>query len=143
MLAIQGRALGRKEPLFPEFSLPLPPECERGGAGVRLRDLIAMVVRHEVDAFDARQSERNVLRALTARQIQAGVHLGKITMGESEVPHVAVDVDSAVATAWQAFEDGLFLVFLDGVEQKKLDAQVHPTPDSRLMFARLAMLAGG
>ena len=143
MLAIQGRTLSRKEPLFPEFTVQLPPEVERGASGITLRALLARIVRNQVEAFDKRQSERRFLRALTERQIQAAVQKGKVDLGASEVPIVAVDVDGAVGTACQAFEDGLFLVFLDEVEQKQLDAQVYPKPDSRLMFVRLSMLVGG
>jgi hypothetical protein len=143
MLAIQGRTLNRKEPLFPEFSVQLPPEVERGASGITLRALLARIVRQQVEAFDARQSERQFLRALTERQIQAAAQKGKVAPGESEVPRVALDLDVAVGTACQAFEDGLFLVFLDELEQKQLDAQVYPKPDSRLMFVRLSMLVGG
>lgn len=143
MLVVQGRSLGRTEPLFPDVSVPLPPDVERGSSGITLRALLACVVRNEVAAFDARQQERSVLRALTGKELAAGLARGKVASGESDVPRVAVDPDAAVATAWQAFEDGLFLVFLDGVEQKQLDAQVWPKAESRLLFVRLALLAGG
>ena len=100
-------------------------------------------MRQEVEAFHARQEERAVLRVLTERDLAAAARRGKVAAGESDVPRVAVDVDAATATAWQAFEDGLYLAFLDGVEKKELDVEVHPRPDSRLVFVRLALLAGG
>lgn len=143
MLVVQGRALGRREPLFQDFGVALPPEVERGSSGITLRSLIARVVRQEVEAFHARQEERAVLRVLTERDLAAAARRGKVAAGESDVPRVAVDVDAATATAWQAFEDGLYLAFLDGVEKKELDVEVHPRPDSRLVFVRLALLAGG
>ncbi|MBK7877050.1 MAG: hypothetical protein IPJ77_15105 [Planctomycetes bacterium] len=143
MLVVQGRSLGRKEPLFPDVSVPLPPDVERGSSGITLRALLARVVQNEVAAFDARQAERSVLRALTGKELAAGVARGKVAAGESDVPRVIVEPDAAVATACQAFEDGLFLVFLDGVEQKALDAQVWPKAESRLLLVRLALLAGG
>ena len=40
-------------------------------------------------------------------------------------------------------EDGLYLVVVDGVEQRSLDSQVFVNPDSRVTFVRLVMLAGG
>jgi hypothetical protein len=43
----------------------------------------------------------------------------------------------------QAFEDGLYLVIVDGNEQRDLDQQVFLQPDSRVAFVRLALLAGG
>ena len=84
-----------------------------------------------------------MFRALTAREIAAGAERGKIESGGSEVPVQPVDEDEAVATACQAFEDGLFLVVIDGQEHRELDRQVFVQPDSRVTFLRLTLLAGG
>jgi hypothetical protein len=135
-------ALGRKKPLFADWSVPLPPNFG-GEGGTTLRNVIEHVVRAEVRAFKERQAERQVFRALTARAIDAGVQRGKVSMGGSEVPLQAVDTEAAVAMAWQAFEDGLYLVVIDEQEQKSLDSHVHLQPDSRIAFIRLTLLAGG
>lgn len=142
-MRVQGLVLGKKAPLFPEFSVSLPPEVERGDSGTTLRALIARIVRREVEAFDERQAERPVVRALTAGRIAMGLEKGRIVTERCDVPAVAVDAESAVATACQAFEDGLYLVFVDDVRQKELDAQVFLAPDSRVTFLRLTLLAGG
>ncbi len=142
MLTISGKALGRKAPLFEDWSIACPPDLGDGGTRT-LRDVIAHVVRTEVAAFRQRQQERLVFRALTQRQIAEAASKGKIEMGGSEVGVQEVDDDDAIATAWQAFEDGLFLVLIDGEEQRTLDAQVYLKPDSRLLFVRLTLLAGG
>jgi hypothetical protein len=141
MLTVTGKALGRKKPLFADWSIPLPPELR--GDGTTLRDIITHLVRREVRAFKDRQEERRVFRALTAREIAAGVEKGKVEMGGSEVPVQAVDEDAAVATALQAFEDGLYLAVIDEQEQKSLDSQVYLQTDSRVTFVRLTLLAGG
>jgi hypothetical protein len=141
-LAISGRAIGAKKPLFADWSIPLPPEF-LGSGGVTLRDLIGRVVRAEVQAFRLRQEERQTFRALTARQIDAGVQRGKIQAGGSEVLPQDVDETEAAAIACQAFEDGLYLVVIDGEDHRDLDRQVHLLPDSRVTFVRLTFLAGG
>jgi hypothetical protein len=141
MLTITGKALGRKRPLFADWSIPLDPEMH--GEGMVLRDVISRIVRAEVTAFKDRQTERQFLRALTAREIQTGADKGKIEMGASEVPVQPVDEDSAVAVALQAFEDGLYLVVIDEQEQRNLDSPVYLQSDSRITFIRLTMLAGG
>lgn len=141
MLTIQGKALGRKKPLFADWSVPFPPNLGDGGS-LTLRDLIARVVRAEVDAFKERQQQRQLLRALTASDIQQGVARGKVDAG-GRAARQAVDEEDAVGVALQAFEDGLYLVVLDDTEQKDLDAQVFLQPDSRVTFLRLTMLAGG
>jgi hypothetical protein len=141
MLTISGKALGRKRPLFADWSIPFPPDLGDGGA-VTLRDLITRVVRAEVEAFRARQQEQKLVRALTAPAIEEGASKGKIDSGGRDSKQ-KVDADEAIGTALQAFEDGIYLVVVDGEEQRDLDRQVFLKPESRIAFVRLAMLAGG
>ena len=47
-----------------------------------------------------------------------------------------------MATALEAFIDGLYLVVIDGLEYRDLDAIVHLEPESRITFLRLTFLAG-
>jgi hypothetical protein len=140
MITISGKALGRKKPLFADWSIPFPPDPGEGG--LTLRDLIDRVVRAEVEAFRQRQEERKLFRALTERQIEQGAAKGKVDMGGRDL-NQKVNADKAVATALEAFEDGLYLVVVDGHEQRALDAQVFLQPDSRVAFVRLTLLAGG
>jgi hypothetical protein len=141
MLTISARALGRKKPLFADWSVRLPPELHDGG--VSLRDVITRIVRQEVAAFRKRQSQRRFMRVLSSRQIDDAAEQGKIAPGDSAMPAREVDDDAAVATALQAFEDGLYLVVIDDQEQRSLDNQVFLNPDSRITFIRLTLLAGG
>ena len=149
-ITISGRALGRKKPLFEDFSVPLPPDMpeDAGGGGLTLRDLIARVVAAEVAAFRKRQERRRLVSVLSPQQIERGVEKGKVDpggpdpAGEGRAQAADVDEEDAVATALQAFEDGLYLVILDGIEHRDLDAQVYLKPDSRLTFIRLTFLAG-
>ena len=137
MLLVQGKALGRKKPLFDEFSVSSPAIGD-----LTLRSLLGHVVRQEVAAFKNRQSERRLLHALTAKQIEEGFAKGKVDSGGSSLDQ-KVDVDAAIAAAIEAFQDGLYLVVLDETELKDLDAPVSLTEASRLTFIRLSLLAGG
>jgi hypothetical protein len=141
MLMVSGKTLGRKTPLFAEYSVE-PPAGVSTGKEITLRDLIEHVVRSEVAAFKDRQAERRILRALTAREIEAGLASGKVHTGGSELDQ-AVDPERAVAAAVEAFADGLYLVVVDDAEVKELDRVVPLTASSRLTFIRLTMLAGG
>ena len=141
MLTVSGKTIGGKKPLFDDFSVPPPDDSHDGGS--TLRDLIKSIVQHEVAAFQQRQTDHQLVRALTAREIDAGVEAGKIDSGGSEVEPQQVDEADAVATALQAFEDGMYLVVIDGQEQRALDQSVYLQPDSRLTFVRLTLLAGG
>ena len=141
MLTISGKAMGRRKPLFDDFGIPLPPHFGEE-SGVTLRDLIDRIVREEVAAFQKRQSDRRLIHCLTAAQIEAGAEKGKVESGESDLQQ-EVDSDCAVATALTAFEDGIYLVVLDGEERRRLDDPVFLREDSRITFIRLALLAGG
>jgi hypothetical protein len=137
MLLVQGKALGRKKPLFDEFSV-FPPAT----GDLTLRTLLGHVVRQEVAAFKNRQAERRLIRALTAKQIDEGMAKGRVDSGGSTL-NQKVDIDAAIATAIEAFQDGLYLVVLDETELKDLDRPITLTAESRLTFIRLSLLAGG
>jgi hypothetical protein len=141
-LTIGGKTIGARRPLFADFSIPFPPEWGDSGR-LTLRDLIGRVVRAEVSAFRQRQEDRQVFRALTARQVEEGAEKGKIEMGGSEVPLQPVDEEDAVAIACQAFEDGLFLVVVDGEDCREIDQEVFVRANSRVTFVRMTLLAGG
>ena len=139
-LVISGRSLGRKpKPLFDDFSIPFPPGV--GDGGLTLRELITRIVIAEVEAFRNRQETRRLTRVMSASQIDEAAAKGKIDAGPSDL-NQKVDEGDAVATALQAFEDGLYLVIIDGNEQRDLDAQVFIQPDSKITFVRLVFLAG-
>ena len=142
MITVSGKVLGRKKPLFADWSIPFPPDLPGDGSAT-LRDLITRIVHAAVDAFRKRQSERQLIRALTEREIEQGVEKGKVDMGGHDDLKQEVDAEAAVGNALQAFEDGIYLVIVDGEEAKDLDRQIHLQPDSRVTFVRLAMLAGG
>lgn len=143
-MIISGKAIGRKKPLFADWSAPLPPDWDDNGDDKpTLRDVIERIVREEVRAFQQRQHDRQILRALTAREIEEAAEKGKVEMGGSEVGIQEVNEDQSVAAAWQAFEDGLYLVVIDDIEHKKLDEPVWLQPDSRITFVRLTLLTGG
>lgn len=140
-LLISGRSLGRRrQKLFDDFSIPFPPEMGDGGS-LTLRELIARIVASEIDAFLQRQEERRLTRVLSRDQLERAASNGKIDFGGKDAD-ASVDLAAAIQTAHQAFEDGLYLVVIDDLEQRDLDAQVYLRPDSRLTFIRLTFLAG-
>jgi hypothetical protein len=142
MIMIEGKALGNRRRLFADWSIPMPPELGGGGGGLTLRDLIERVVRAEVSAFRERREDRRLVHVLSAAEIAEGTARGKVDIGGRELDQ-EVDDDQAVAAAIQAFEDGIYLVAVDGHQVSDLDRAVFLNPDSRVTFIRLALLAGG
>ena len=141
-MVIETRIAGRKARQLDRWSIPTPPPGdESGGGGITLRDLISRIVRQEVNAFERREQSRRLVRVLSNTEIAEGAARGKVDSG-GHAPGRPVDAEVAVGAALQGFEDGLYLVILDGVEQRELEAQVYLSPDSRLVFLRLTFLAG-
>ena len=139
---VETRVLGKTSRPLDDWTIPTPPsEPEDSGDGLTLRALIARIVRAEVQAFEHRERTRRFVRVLSDSEIKHAAARGKVDSG-GRAPTAPVDADSAVGAALQGFEDGLYLVILDGVEQRDLDRQVYLTDESRMVFLRLTFLAG-
>lgn len=132
--------MGKSRPTFTDWELTLPETIET--AKLSLRSLLTHIVFAEVNAFETRQSERRLLRILSPEQIQLGVEQGKVDLGGSELDQ-KVEAQAAVEVALQAFEDGLYFVFIDDNQIEDLNATVALEPASQLLFLRLVPLVGG
>jgi hypothetical protein len=141
-VVVEGKVAGQKRSLFTDWRVNLPPIWEADGDRLKLRDLITSIVAKEVEAFRSRQEARKLDRIMSKAQIESGAARGEISLEARELNQV-VDLDTAVATALQAFIDGLYFVFIDGVQQTDLDREVYLKSESRVTFLRLVALAGG
>lgn len=141
-IIVEAKILGKKKAIVPDWSVPLPPDFDRSKGSITLRDLITRVVQEEVAAFNQRQKDRALVQILTKEEIAHGVESGKVDSGGRDLEQEA-DPHTAIAAAIQAFEDGLYYVFLDGDQQEELDREIYVGPDSRLTFVRLVPLIGG
>jgi hypothetical protein len=141
-ITVEGKMLGQRKPLFSDWWIDLPPEGEDASERLTLRALITRLVREEVRAFGGRQEQRRLTRVLTKTEIDERVARGKVDMGGHDDAGI-IDPEAAVAAALQAFEDGLYHVFIDDEQQQKLEGEVYLKPQSRVTFLRLVALVGG
>ena len=134
-MKVEAKITGQRRTAEPrEVDVPVGP--------TRLRELIGTVVRSEVAAFRMRQLDGRLLQVLSPEQIALGSETGKIASGGSELDQ-QVDEETAVATAVEAFGDGLYFIFINDEQIESLDATVEITPDSTMLFVRLVPLIGG
>lgn len=140
-ITVGAKVAGQRRPLVPDWEVPLPAAVESGGT-VTLRELLAHVVRQEVEAFRERREARRLTQVLSREQIEQSALSGQVRMGGRE-DEPDVDPEQAVETALLAFQDGLYYVFVDEQQVTELDAPVPLRAASRLMFLRLVALAGG
>ena len=141
-ISVDAKILGQKRPLVTDWIMDLPPLWENGGSRQKLRDLITAIVIEEVHGYQKRQEEHKLARILSGKEIEQGVQQGKVDAGEHNFNQFA-DQESAITTALQAFEDGLYYVFIDAVQQTDLDKEVFLKTQSKVVFIRLVALAGG
>jgi hypothetical protein len=141
-ITVEGKVVGQKRALFTDWRIELPPSNENPGDSLKLRDLITSIVLKEVEAFKLRQEERKLARVMSRREIEQSVVRGKIDPGERDLQQ-QVNSDESVAVALQAFEDGLYFVFVDDVQQTRLDSEVFLKTNSKVVFLRLTALVGG
>lgn len=141
MVTIEARATGRRRALAPAWQIPIG-EHGAGFGPLTLRELIARIVDEEVEAFRERRRDRRLVRVVSREEIELGLEAGRVSAGGT-LGGGRVDEEEAVAVAHQAFEDGVYLVLIDGRQHETLEDQVLLSEDSTVTFLRLVALVGG
>ncbi len=138
MPIVEGKAPGSKSPLFEPFVFEPEPPGD-GNEPYRVRHLIAKLVRETVRDFNLRERERARM-VLTETMLADALAKGRVGSAREEAQHA--DSDLATGQALQAFEDGLYLLFVDDEEKRSLEEIVCLQPDTRITVIRLVALAG-
>lgn len=116
-----------------EFKLSKQPET--------ITELISELVSLNVQAFNKRQDTAQLVQFFTKEEIALGGTIGKISFGTPYNEQKA-NSEEAIQTALQAFEDGLFKVFINDVEQGVESPTIQLNDGDQLVFIKLTMLAG-
>ena len=105
--------------------------------------LIAAFVTAEVTRLNARAKEgETALAYLTNAEIADAAVAGKIAFGADYNGKVQ-DLAAAIENARQSFEDGIYRIFINGVEVgDALSAPIALRENDAITFVRLTMLAG-
>lgn len=138
-MTIEGKMVGRRRRLWDGWSVPLPVA---EGETLSLAALLEGLVRQEVAAFQARQAGRRLPHLFDRDAIAGAAEEGRVVPIGRRTSR-RVEVEQAVAVALQAFEDGLFYVFVDERQIETLDAPVALQDGSRVLLLRLVALVGG
>ncbi|NLU92548.1 hypothetical protein [Chitinophaga sp. Ak27] len=106
-----------------------------------LRELLLAVVAQQVADYNSKPLEKNLLPFLSSGEVADLVTTGKAGFGSIYNEHKA-DREKAQETALQAFADGLFAVFIDDEEIKKITDHFSLNSHTVITFVRLTFLAG-
>ena len=134
-IKVNIKQLGKKKSKLAGVPFPLDNEPHT------VRELIRESVRTCVKQYNERAARSDTPDPLTAEQIADMSEIGKIAFGINYGEKLP-DEEKAVADAYQAYEDGLYRVFLGEDEAGELDSAVNITENSEVTFIRLVMLAG-
>ena len=133
ILTLQLKRLGKKKIHLLEFEIEKQPQT--------LKELIEQCVKSEVKRYNEKREEIKLMSFLSPKDIQEQSETGKIGFGDLENRELA-QVDEAIANALLAFEDGLFVLFVDDEEIKSFEQSIALKPDSVIAFIRLTFLTG-
>ncbi len=118
-------------------SLPFPLEHIPS----TVRELICESVHTCVTQYNERVRRGESTAPLSDAQMDAMSETGKFAFGINYGQKEACE-NTAVETALQGFEDGLFRVFLNNEELTDLNSPIEIHENDRVIFIRLTMLAG-
>ena len=132
---VNVKTIGKRRPVLQAVAYELPTGLSQ------LRGLLTAVVKREVDGYNHRQTDVQVIPFLTQQQIDDQSISGKIHFDRIHSNKKA-DLDHAIHTVLQGFEDGLFRVLINNNEVKTLDEQINLREGDTLTFIRLTFLSG-
>jgi hypothetical protein len=136
-ITVKAKQVGRKNALLENKTI----EIEDIGAMPLLANLLSAVVRQQVEEYNDKPREKNLLPFLSKDEISESAATGKVGFGSIYNENKA-DLSKAQETALQAFEDGMFSVFADEEEIKALEDTVKIEDSTVISFIRLTFLAG-
>ena len=118
-----------------------PAIIEIKGHPSTLRELILAVVETEVEEYNRRVENPELLSYLTREEIDEKAQAGKVGFGVNYGEKKA-ELSAAQENAIQCFEDGIYRIFQDGEPLETLESPILITEDTVFTFVRLTMLAG-
>ena len=105
------------------------------------RDLLTELVEIEVERYNQKGVDVQLLPFLSEEELKEQVVVGKVGFGRIYSEKKA-DVARAVENAIQCFEDGLVRVFCGERELEQLDEEIELKEGDELTFIRLTFLTG-
>jgi len=132
-IIINVKGLSRKKVIHQE-------EVELTNKVSTTKDLITELVKINVEKFNKKIDDKDILSIMTNEYIAEAARSGKI--GDEVHGDKKANLEKALDTAYLAFEDGLYCIFINDEQSEKLNDKLNLKDGDILTFIRLAMLAG-
>ena len=132
-IIINVKGLSRKKVIHQE-------EVELKNKISTTKDLITELVKINVEKFNKKIDEKDILSIMTNENIAKAARIGKI--GDEVHGDKKANLKKALDTAYLAFEDGLYCIFINDEQTETLDDSLNLKDGDILTLIRLTMLAG-
>ena len=132
-IIINVKGLSRKKVIHQE-------EVELKNKISTTKDLITELVKINVEKFNKKIDEKDILSIMTNENIAKAARIGKI--GDEVHGDKKANLKKALDTAYLAFEDGLYCIFINDEQSEKLDDSLNLKDGDILTLIRLTMLSG-
>lgn len=132
---VRVKALGKRKDILAPVPYTLPDGIES------LRQLLTAVVQIEVDNYNRKETELQLIPFLTQSELDDQSKAGKVSFGRIYSDKKA-NLQKAVQNALQCWEDGLVRVFMNDEELTELDTPIEIPDQAVFTFMRLTFLAG-
>lgn len=110
-------------------------------APATVAELITAIVCRQVEEYNDRLEQSELLNCLSDEQVRQKATVGKVDFGEL-YNRVPAQAEEAVRTALQAFEDGIFRLFINEIGVDGLQTPLSLQEGDTLTFIRLTLLTG-
>ena len=132
---VRVKAIGKRKDILAPALYTIPDGI------CSLRQLLTAVVQKEVDRYNNKEAEAQLISFLTQQELDDQAKIGKVSFG-SIYSDKKADPGKAVANAIGCWEDGLVRVFMNDEELTDLDAKLVIEEQAIFTFIRLTFLAG-
>ena len=132
-IIINVKGLSRKKVIYQE-------EVELKNKISTTKDLITELVKINVEKFNKKIDEKDILSIMTNENIAKAARIGKI--GDEVHGDKKANLEKALDTAYLAFEDGLYCIFINDEQSEKLYDSLNLKDGDILTLIRLTMLVG-
>ncbi|MFB7141916.1 hypothetical protein ACFCYN_19870 [Gottfriedia sp. NPDC056225] len=108
---------------------------------LNLEELVKELISINVNTYNQKEIDFPFLPYLTEDEINLKSTVGKIGF-DLKYNDTIADLNEAIANALQAFQDGLFKVFLNDKEIESLQENIELNENDEIVFIKLTMLSG-
>ena len=134
-LAVTVKSIGKRKSALSRIPVELAQKPQT------LRELIEALVEWNIRGLVEKQQKISLVPYLTEGEVIEQAENGKVGFGAT-YNDAQPDVQKAMDTAIQAFEDGLYRVFISDEEAEALETPLSLKDEDEVVLIRFTMLAG-